>query len=326
MRPGPAAQFPTPVLTYLTRRIILLVFSLWVVVTVSFVIVRVAPGSPFETERGLSAAALAQRKAQAGMGGDPVSDYVNYLGGLIQGDMKESQKQQGEKVIDIIGSTLPVSITLGLISLTLALMMGITLGTIAGVKQNSVFDFSSMGIAMIGISVPNFVLAVVLQLLLAGDVFIRVLPPTGWNGPEYLLMPAFCLALPFAARIARLTRVGMLEVFRQDFVRTARAKGLRQSAVVVKHCLIHAVLPVVSYIGPAAAGILTGSLVIEKIFSIPGIGQKFIDSALSRDYWLILGTIEVYSVILMGLILLSDLAYAVVDPRIAAGIQEGKGG
>jgi len=222
---------------------------------------------------------------------------------------------EGESVISIIKVKFPISLSLGALALLLALAFGIVIGSVAAVYQNKSIDYSLMSIALLGISIPNFIIAMVLIIIFSFS--LQILPVAGWTEFSHVILPAIALSLPFTARIARLMRVGMIEVLRDDFVRTAKAKGVATRTIVFGHCLPIAILPVISYLAPATAGILTGSLVIEQIFNVPGIGQMFVNSALNRDYFLIIGTITLYASLLMVFILISDVLYRVLDPRIS---------
>ena len=223
-------------------------------------------------------------------------------------------KVQGRTVNEVLLPALPVSMSLGLLALVFATSIGLALGIRAGLKPNSVADYSSMGLAMVGISLPNFVIGAIFLIIFALN--LGWLPVAGWGSYWNLLLPALTLALPYAAYIARLARGGTIEVMQQDYIRTARAKGLSEREVVMKHALKGAVLPVVSFLGPAAAGIFTGSFVVETLFAVPGMGQWFVKSALARDYSVVLGTAIIYFTIITLFNLLVDFAYAWIDPRV----------
>jgi oligopeptide transport system permease protein len=240
--------------------------------------------------------------------------YLGDLGYALRGDLGLSMRQKDFTVNRIIAEGFPVSASLGVLALTFAITMGTTAGVIAAVNRNSVLDAASMGMATIGIAVPNFVLA---SLAIIVFVFrLQWLPAAGWGSFSQLILPALCLGAPFAAYIARLTRAGVLEVLNLDYVRTAHAKGLASRTVILKHVLWGALLPVVSYLGPATAGILTGSPVLEQIFNLPGMASHFIQAATQRDYTVALGMVLVYTTILLTTNALVDASYALIDPRV----------
>ena len=223
-------------------------------------------------------------------------------------------KRPGLTVGELIGSSFPVSATLGSLSLLFALVLGVSSGIIGAIRQNSVWDWTTMGIALVGISVPNFVLGPLLIAVFA--LGLGWLPPARWDGLATMILPSITLGLAYAAYIARLTRAGMLEVIRTDYIRTARAKGLSEWTIVVRHALRGAILPVVTFLGPATARILTGTVVIEKVFQVPGLGYYFVQSALDRDYSMVLGVVCFYSGLLMLMNLAVDVAYTWLDPRV----------
>ena len=272
-----------------------------------------APGDPFVNEKNMDPTAVAslKQKFHAGSAWEFLLWYPRNV--ILHGDFGDSMQYRGFTVNDIIGMSLPVSVTLGLFSLVIALFVGVGVGTIAAVKRGGVADWTSLSIALIGISLPSFVTA---ALLLMFAAWTKVLPAGGWGHLSNLILPGIALSMVPMAYIVRLTRVSMLDTLGADFVRTARAKGLSKSIVIWKHCLRNAFLPVLSYLGPAAAFALTGSFVVEKVFQVPGLGQHFVDSVRNRDRTLILGVVMVYSTFLLAFNLLVDLAYAWVDPRI----------
>ena len=303
-------------LGYLLRRLAQAAVVLLVLVTVSFILIRTAPGGPFDRERAMDPAARAARERQYHLDRPLPVQYVLFLRDIATGELR-STKYEAETVHERIGRHLPVSMLLGAIALLVAVGVGIAAGVIAAIRHNRIADHAAMLAAMIGLAVPTFVVGPLLALVFG--LWLGWLPVAGyagWAQPSYLVLPAFALALPYAARIARLTRAGMLEVVHQDYVRTARAKGLGEAAVVVRHVLRGGLLPVVSYLGPAATDILTGSLVIEAVFGIPGLGAEFVTSAFNRDYNVVMGTVIVYGVLLVVFNLLSDLAYGLLDPRV----------
>lgn len=297
------------------RRITFLVPSLVLLVFVTTLLMYHAPGNPFAGERAPSPQVEAALRAHFGVPQSATEFFWIYMKRLVlEGSLGPSIKVQGRMVEELIAPALPVSISLGLFSLALATALGLLLGVLAGLRPHSKSDAGSMALALLGLSVPNFVIGAVLVIIFS--LKLGWLPVAGWGGYSELLMPSVTLALPYAAYIARLARSGTIEVMQQDFIRTARAKGVSESRVVLHHALRGAILPVVSYLGPAAAGILTGSFVVETLFGVPGMGQWFVRGAINRDYSVVLGTALVYASLVSGFNLLVDLAYAWLDPRV----------
>jgi oligopeptide transport system permease protein len=278
--------------------------------------IRLAPGGPFSKERSVPPEVLVNLERAYHLDESLPQQFLRYLGGVVQGDFGPSFKYKDFTVNELIWGGFPISAQLGGIAIIFALLIGITLGTLAALKQNSAGDYAVMGVAMTGIAVPNFVVAPVLTLILG--LWLRWIPVGGWRGPEfdYWLAPIIALCLPQIAFIARLTRGSMIEVLRANYVRTARAKGLPERVVVTRHAVKAALLPVVSYLGPAIAGIITGSIVIEQIFGIPGIGRYFIQASLNRDYTLVMGVTIFYGTLIILLNLVADLLYGVLDPKV----------
>jgi len=278
--------------------------------------VHAAPGGPFDDERVLPADVEANIAAAYHLDEPLPKQFVRYLGGLLQGDLGPSYRYRDYTVAELIGSAFPLSLKLGAIAMALALIIGVGTGTVAALRQGSLLDRVVMGFSMTGISIPVFVVAPVLVLLFA--VKLQWLP-AGWSGASGIgryVLPVFTLALPQIAYIARLTRASMIDVLGRDFIRTARAQGLGTPTVVRVHALKPAMLPVLSYMGPAIAAILTGSVVVEEIFGIPGLGQFFVRGALNRDYTLVLGIVVFYATLIISLNLLVDILYGVIDPRV----------
>ncbi len=304
---------------FIIRRLISLIPTLFLIVTFSFFIMKVAPGGPFSAERNPPPEVLANINKVYHLDEPLPKQYVRYLGNMLRGDLGPSFRYKDYTVNDLIGNTMPNSLILGITALCSALVFGLLVGLVSAVKRNSIADYASMSIAVIGISVPLFVVGPLLMLLFA--VKLKWLPTSGWitgrQGLKTLIMPALALSLPYFAYIARLSRASVLEVLRSDYIRTAYAKGLSYPVVLFKHALKGAMLPVISYLGPAFAGIITGSVVIEKIFLVPGLGTFFVQSALNRDYTLIMGTVVMYSIILILMNFVVDILYAVIDPRIS---------
>ncbi len=304
---------------YIIRRFLGLIPTLFIIITLSFFIIRVAPGGPFSEERALPKQVLENIEKSYHLDEPLIIQYGRYVLDILRGDLGPSFRYKDYDVNYYIRISLPNSMVLGLISLFLAVILGISAGLISSTRQNSALDYLSMSVAVIGISVPLFVVGPVLMYLFA--MKLNLLPTSGWimSGDSWktLLMPVMTLALPYFAYIARLSRASLLEVLRSDYVRTARAKGLSESVILFKHVLKGALLPVVSYLGPAFAHIVTGSIVVETIFRVPGLGRHFVQSALNRDYTLIMGTVIVYSVILLIMNFIVDILYGFMDPRIS---------
>jgi oligopeptide transport system permease protein len=278
--------------------------------------VHAAPGGPFDNERVVSPEVEANIAARYHLDDPLPVQFLRYLGGLLQGDLGPSYRYVDYTVGELIGNALPYSLTLGVISMGLALLLGVGVGTAAALRQGTGFDRVVMGFSMTGISIPVFVVAPVLVLLFA--VKLNWVP-AGWSGasgPGKYVLPVITLALPQFAYVARLARASMIDVLGRDFIRTARAQGLGTATVVRVHALKPAMLPVLSYLGPAIAAILTGSVVVEEVFGIPGIGQLFVRGALNRDYTLVLGVVVFYAALIVALNLIVDILYAAIDPRV----------
>jgi oligopeptide transport system permease protein len=304
---------------YIIRRFLGLIPTLFIIITLSFFIIRIAPGGPFSEERALPQQVLQNIEKAYHLDEPLLMQYGRYVLDILRGDLGPSFRYKDYNVNYYIRISLPNSMVLGLISLTLAVLLGISTGLISATRQNSALDYLSMSVAVIGISIPLFVVGPVLMYIFA--MKLNLLPTSGWimSGDSWktILMPVMTLALPYFAYIARLSRASILEVLRSDYVRTARAKGLSETVIMVKHVLKGALLPVVSYLGPAFAHIVTGSIVVETIFRVPGLGRHFVQSALNRDYTLIMGTVIVYSAILLMMNFIVDIVYGFMDPRIS---------
>jgi oligopeptide transport system permease protein len=303
-------------LSYALRRLIGAIPTLFIIVTVAFFLIRVAPGGPFHLEHPLDTQVMANLMRVYHLDQPLWQQFLLYLENLLRGDLGPSFVYRDFSVGDLIASGLPVSMQLGAAALLLAVLLGTGLGTLAALKQNGPGDYGVMAAAMIGITIPNFVMAPVLTLVFA--LYLDWLPAGGWGEGAVVnkLLPVFTLALPQIAVIARLTRGSMIEALRSNHVRTARAYGLPGHVVVLVHALRGALLPVVSYLGPAAAALITGSVVIETIFGIPGVGRYFVQGALNRDYTLVMGTVVMIAAFVVIFNLLVDLLYAVLDPRV----------
>lgn len=307
-------------LSYALRRLVTAVPTLFVIITMAFFMMRLAPGGPFDSDRALPPEIEKNIAAAYDLDKPLFEQYLIYLGRILKGDFGPSLKTRDFSVGELIASGAPASMELGFSAIVLALIFGVSFGTLAALRQNSGTDFSVMSISMIGIAVPNFVMAPLLSLIfgvfLGGTIL--GLPTSGWGSGElrYKILPVIALALPQIAYVARLTRGSMVEVLNSNFVRTARAKGLREQLVVARHALKGAMMPVVSYLGPATAAVMTGSVVIETIFGVPGIGTYFVNAALNRDYPLVMGVVIVYAILIILLNLVVDLLYAVLDPKV----------
>ncbi len=304
-------------LGYILRRVAGFLPVLLVIVSLSFFMMRLAPGGPFDQERVLPEQVRANIEARYHLDAPLWRQYFRYLGEVAQGDLGPSFRYPDRSVNELLALGFPVSLTLGVCGLGVALSLGGVAGVLAGLRRNSAVDYLTMSFALGGVSIPNFVLGPILMLVFA--LGLGWLPVAGWGSWRHLVLPSVTLGTFYAAYVARLTRAGMLDVIGQDYIRTARAKGLREAAVVLRHALPGAVLPVVTYLGPASAAILTGSVVVETIFSIPGIGRYFVGSALNRDYTMVLGTVVFYSVFLLAFNLVVDVLYAYLDPRVQVG-------
>lgn len=319
---------------FVLRRLVWLVLTAWAVVTLSFFLMRAVRGGPFDGERALSAAVEANVRARYHLDWPVWKQYLQYvgplnldeqgaafvggdgtrvLGGVLSGDLGPSFRYRDLTVNDILAQSLPISLAVGAWALLVALAVGIPCGTLAALHRRSWLDLSLSLLASTGLALPSFVLGSLFVLVFG--FALRWLPVAGHGSFAHLILPALTLGLPFAAHVARLTRAGMLETLSKDWIRAARAKGLPESAVIVRHALPSALLPVISFLGPATAGILTGSLVVERLFAIPGTGSHFVNGALNRDYTLAMGVTLVYTVLVSLLNLLVDLAYAWIDPR-----------
>jgi oligopeptide transport system permease protein len=303
-------------LRFVFRRLIVAIPTLFVVITAAFFMMRAAPGNPFSGDRKLPPEIEKNIEAKYGMDKPLIVQYGTYLAGVLHGDFGPSLKYRDKTVLDIIGQNYMVSLKIGLAAFVIMVIAGVTLGVVAALRQNGPADYTVMSIAILGICIPSFVTAPLLQLVLGSK--LGWLPIASWNGGALvnMVMPVTVLALPQIAVISRLTRAGMIEALRSNYVRTAKAKGLPEFTIVAKHAIRAAVLPLVSYLGPAFAGLLTGSLVVERIFGLPGLGKFFVTSALQRDYTVVMGMVIFFATLILLLNLLADILYAVLDPRV----------
>jgi oligopeptide transport system permease protein len=303
------------VLRHAVVRLLGLVPTLLVLITIAFFLIRMAPGGPFDGEKVLPAEIRANLDASYHLDEPLLQQYFRYLGQILTGDFGPSFQYKDWTVNELIAQGFPVSATLGGLAMVVAFILGTLIGTVAALRQNSRVDYSVMGVAMLGISIPNFVVAPLLILVLA--VYAGWLPAGGWDWSwQRMVLPVITLALPVIAYIARLTRGSMIEVLHSNYIRTARAKGLPESLVIRRHAFKPAILPVISYMGPATAALITGSVVIERIYSIPGLGSYFVQGALNRDYTLVMGVVIFYGVVIVVLNFIVDLLYAWLNPRI----------
>jgi oligopeptide transport system permease protein len=303
-------------LRFILRRLIITVPMVIIVVSLTWGLVRMAPGNFYTGEKRIPPAIEKNLREKYGLDKPWYVQYGKMLKNILMLDFGTSLKYEGQSVNSILARSLPVSATLGLLAYLLALIVGVTAGTIAALKQNSRLDYASMALAMLGISLPNFVLGPILVLIFSLTLFI--LPPTRWGGfPSLnLILPVITLSAVYMAYIARLTRSGMLEVLRADYIRTARAKGLSEKAVVLRHAMRGGLMPVVSYTGPALAFLIAGTVVVERIFVYPGLGTYFLNACLNRDEPLIIGIVAFISISVLLFNLLVDIAYGFIDPRI----------
>ncbi len=301
-------------LSFIARRLAGLVLILFFVVTITFFLIRLMPGGPFDRERKLPENIEKQLLARYKLDGPLWSQYTDYLRDLLHGDLRLSTKYRDRTVNEILGQALPVSATLGAIAFAIATVGGILAGSLAGAWPHHWVDRLTMFFALVFISLPTFVIGPLLVFVFA--ISLPLLPVGGWGSLQSLILPSITLAAPYLAYIARLTRASMLEVMNQDFIRTARAKGLSEFKVIFKHALRVGILPVVSFLGPLAANLLTGSIIVESIFSIPGAGGFFVNSVLNRDGFLLAGVVIVYCALLVLFNLLVDVLYGFLDRRI----------
>ncbi len=287
---------------------------LWVVLTATFFMIRFVPGGPFTAERAVTPEIMRNLEAHYGLNKPLYRQYLDYVGSVLRGDLGPSFKYPTRSVNEIIADKLPVSIELGLWALAVALGIGLPLGVLAAIRRNTWMDYVCSSFAMAGICIPTFVMGPLLILLLA--IHMGLFNASGWYGPGDRVLPSVTLGLAYAAYVARLTRGGMLEVLSQDYIRTARAKGASDARVILRHALRGGLAPVVSFLGPAIAGIITGSFVIETIFQIPGIGREFVNSAFNRDYTLVLGTVILFAAFIIVMNLVVDVVQVWLNPKL----------
>ncbi|MFD2760994.1 ABC transporter permease [Lentibacillus juripiscarius] len=309
-------------LRYILKRFAIMAMTLWIIVTLTFVLMVTIPGSPLNEERTTNEVVQENLEEHYNLDEPYYIQYILYLKSIVTLDFGPSIKQPNETVNDLLGRGFPISFELGIITIVVAVISGVILGIFAALKHNGIIDYLAMTIAVLGISIPNFVLATLLIQVFA--VYLNILPAATWSSPVHMILPTVALATGPMAIIARLTRSTMLEVLTQDYIKMARAKGLKPWKIIVKHSLKNALMPVVTIMGTLLAGILTGTFVIEQIFGIPGMGKYFVESINQRDYPVIMGTTVFYSAFLILMLFLVDIAYGLLDPRIKLHEKGGK--
>lgn len=301
-------------LKYILKRIASSIVTLWVVITITFFLMHAIPGDPFTNEKAISPEIMANLKHKYGLDQPLIVQYGQYLGNLVQGDLGISIKYKNRAVNDMIKEGFPVSAHLGLWSAAIGISLGLLLGIIASLNHKGFWDYFVIFIAISGVSIPNFVFAAIFQY--AFGVKLGWFPVARWGTPMHVILPALALGLRVVAFQARMMRTSMLDVLSQDYIKTAKSKGLNKRQITWRHAIRNAILPVVTILGPLLAGLLTGTFVIEKIFAIPGLGKFYIQSIQQNDYTVIMGTTAFYSTVLIILVFLVDIAYGFVDPRI----------
>ncbi|HJF16750.1 MAG TPA: ABC transporter permease [Globicatella sulfidifaciens] len=299
---------------YIFKRIVYILIALFFIITLTFFLMRIAPGSPFASERALTPAIEKQLNETYGLDNPWYVQYKDYLLNILKFDFGESMKYKGRSTNDMIFKSFPISLALGAQALFLAVGFGVLLGVISAMYHNKLGDYISTIIAVLGISIPSFILAGLMQYFLG--LKLGLFPLSGWKGFSYTIMPSFAMALSYMGNVAKMVRSSMLEQNTSEYVKLARAKGLRKWNVVFKHSLRNALLPVITYLGPLTAGVVTGSFIVENIFAIPGLGKHFVTSINNRDYTMIMGTTVFYSILLLFAVLIVDIIYVMVDPRI----------
>ena len=302
-------------LSFVFRRLLSAIPTVFIIITISFFLIRIAPGGPFNLERPLEAKVMENLNRIYKLDRPLIEQYLLYISALLRGDFGPSFFFRDFTIRELFAQGLPVSMTLGSLAILVAIAVGGTLGTIAAFRQNSAADYAVTGVGALGLTIPNFVVAPILQIVFA--LMLAWLPVAGWNNgaPQNLVLPVVALALPQIAVVSRMTRASMIETLRSNHIRTLRSLGLPRS-VIVRHALRGAALPVVSYLGPAAASLLTGSVVVETIFTLPGVGRYFVEGALNRDYTLVMGTVVLISFFVLFFNLVVDVLYALIDPRV----------
>ncbi len=306
-------------LRFIVQRVFMLIVTLWVIITITFLLMNFAPGSPFNKEGKMPEATRANLEKYYGLDKPLPEQYLNYFKKLLKFDLGPSYFSKSRTVNDIIAEHFPVSAALGSAALGFALLFGLLLGIIAALKRNTIIDYTATGIAVLGVSIPNLVLGPIFILIFA--VNLKWLPIARWDSLAHIVLPTIALGLHSTAIIARLMRSNMLEVLGQDYIRTAKAKGLNNLSVVWNHTVRNAIMPVITILGPLVAGLLTGTFVIEQIFAIPGLGKYFVNSVTKRDYPVIMGTTIFFGAILIMANFIVDILYSIIDPRIKIGVR-----
>lgn len=300
-------------------RLLQLVPVIFILFTITFFVTKAVPGGPFSAERQATPEVIAKLNAYYGLDKPVWQQYLNYLGRFSRFDFPPTYTYQNENAGEVIARAFPISLQIGTLAFCIALLVGVTAGVIAAVNKNKVLDYLPMSLSMLGICLPTFVMGPILALVFG--LFLKMAPVSGWYGLDYVplhpaIMPALTLGLFYSAYIARLTRGGMLDILNQDFIRTARAKGVPDHEIILKHALRGGLLPVIAFLGPAFAGLISGSFVVEKVFNVPGLGQEFIKSVFNRDYPLIMATVVFFGILIVVFNLASDIVQALLDPRV----------
>ena len=299
---------------FIVRRLFIAIPTLFIIIALSFLLMHGAPGGPFDTDSNLDPEILENLKRAYNLDKPLPQQFILYIGNILTGDLGPSIIYKDFTVTELLAQGLPVSLNLGLKAISLALFLGGIFGIIAALNQNGKLDYLIMSLSMSGIAIPNFVVAPILTLFFG--IYLKVLPVAGWGDLKHQILPAIALATPQIAIIARLMRGSMIEVLRSNYIRTARAKGIDRRRIVLRHALPAAILPVISYLGPAIAGVITGSVIIEQIFELPGVGRYFIEGAINRDYPLVLGIVIFFAAAVIIMNLIVDILYGVFDPKV----------
>jgi len=307
------------VLRYALRRFGYMLITLWVIITLTFFMMHLLPGDPFSDIEKMSPEVRAKLLAKYDLDKPLPQQYLAYLSNIVQGDLGSSYKTSNREVNEIIGTNFPVSARVGAQAIGAGLVVGLLLGIIAALRQNTWIDYLAIFIAIVGVSIPNFVAATLLSYFIGVKMQFLGLPPAGWGTTAHTILPSFALSLGMMALFARMMRASMLDVIGQDYMRTAKAKGLNDFQIVVKHAIRNAILPVITILGPMIVAIITGTIVIEQIFNLPGLGQYFVRSIYQNDYAVTMGLTIFYSSLLIVALFVVDILYGVVDPRIRVG-------
>ncbi len=307
---------------FLIKRLLQGLPVLFIVVTVTFFMMKLAPGGPFSTEKAIPKEILAKLNEQYHLNDPMLKQYIRYVGDVATANFGPSFKYPGRTVNELISTGFPITFELGFYALIVAVILGTISGIFAAIRPNTWQDYIPMSFSMAGICLPTMLMGPLLALIFG--IWFEWLPVSGWDGPEYKILPAITLGTVYAAYIARLSRGGMLEILSQDFIRTARAKGVKEKMVIIKHALKGGLLPVVSFLGPAAAGLLSGSFVVETVFQIPGLGRYFVQASFNRDYTMIMGTTVFYALLIVLFNILSDTMQIVMNPKL--NFENAKGG